>query len=124
MPDTQRARRGHDFLPPAAELAEIPALYGTEPLKAKDKIVHLHYFIGSSDWWITELDQAGDAFDTEAWTAFGYMRIGGADLDAEWGYVSLTELEVITVRAFVIERDLYWKPGRAQECLPARAWQL
>jgi hypothetical protein len=37
MNETQRTRRGHDFLPPADELAKVPPLYGTEHIEAEGK---------------------------------------------------------------------------------------
>jgi hypothetical protein len=34
--ETQARRRGHAFLPPAAELAEIPALYATDGITREE----------------------------------------------------------------------------------------
>jgi hypothetical protein len=50
----QRDRRGHDFYPPAAEAASIPALYGTEDIPIGEKVLHLHYFAGACGWWVAE----------------------------------------------------------------------
>ncbi len=38
------------------ELAKIPRLYETEDVPAKNKVIHLHFFIGNSDWFIAEYD--------------------------------------------------------------------
>lgn len=109
--DTQLERRGHTFLPPAAELAEIPTLYATKAVPTADKIVHLHYFAPNGDWWLTELD-------VEEGLGFGWACLNGDDQNAEWGYVSLEELEQLNVlRGLVIvERDCYWTPKPAREC--------
>jgi hypothetical protein len=47
MNEPHRARRGHDFWPPAEVVAAIPALYVTDEVGERDKIVHLHYFVGA-----------------------------------------------------------------------------
>jgi hypothetical protein len=108
--DTHRVRRGHDFLPSAAELAAIPALYATDG-QGKDAIVHLHYFVGGADWYVTELDpETGEAF-------------GSADLGMgpELGYIPLTELEsVLAGGIFPVERDLQWAPKPLREALADR----
>lgn len=130
-PEKHRTERGHDFYPPADQLAAIPALYGTEPVPAANKTIHLRYFVKNCDWWIAEYDPAsGDAF--------GYARLHGDDQNAEWGYCSLPELESLhqaggfvpsptpgTVRLLprlIVERDLHWTPRTVREArLPGRA---
>ena len=47
--------------------------------------------VSGGDWWLVE-------YDTEDRIAWGYACLGDPGC-AEWGYVSLTELEAITVRA-------------------------
>jgi len=103
LTETLRERRGHDFYPPAEERDAMPPLYGAESTPADDKIVRLHYFVGSADWWIVEAD----------WTtgiAFGFCDLGFG----EWGYASLVELESIHIpeRLLIVERDLHWQPTR------------
>ena len=68
--EPHRGRRGHDFWPGPDVLAAIPSLYGTESVRAREKVVHLHYFAGGSDWWLVE-------FNPEDRIAFGYVRLGG-----------------------------------------------
>lgn len=120
-PVTDRLR-GHSFLPDAATLATIPAIYGTEDTPCAEKIVHLHYFVGACDWYVVELD-------AETGEAFGYANLGD-DQNAEWGYISLAELSTISVPAFrfgdatvrlPVERDLHWTPGPAAAVIP-RYW--
>ena len=42
--------------PSKRQLAKLPKLYETESVPLKDKIIHLHFFIGSCDWYIAEFD--------------------------------------------------------------------
>ena len=80
----------------------IPKLYGTENQKAKDKIVYLHYFSPSSDWYVTELD-------TQNNEAFGYAILNKDTANAEWGYISIDELkEIGGING--VELDLYFSP--------------
>ncbi|GIJ12224.1 UvrD-helicase domain-containing protein [Micromonospora andamanensis] len=106
LPETQRARRGHPFYPPA-DLA-VPALYATEQQPNGDKIIYLHYFGGGNDWWIAE-------YDPPTGEGFGYACINGDADNAEWGYHSLVELEQIRRGLLIIERDLHWTPRPARE---------
>ncbi len=55
----------------------------------QEKLIHLHFFIGGSDWYVAEFD--GDD------TFFGYVVLN-SDFDcAEWGYISFAELQEIRV---------------------------
>jgi hypothetical protein len=114
--------RGHPFVPPADVLAAIPKLYATEPIDLPYKVIHLHYFAASADWWLAEVEEDGEL-------AFGYCNLGDP-ASAEWGYVSLRELALLEVPAqpvvirtlpggiqqttlrppIVVERDLHWTP--------------
>jgi hypothetical protein len=62
-------------------------------------LVHLHYFYGGCDWWLTEKDNTDEQHQ-----AFGFVNLGDPD-NAELGYISLPEL--FSVNA---ELDLYWTP--------------
>lgn len=110
LTETRRAERGHDFYPPASELAAIPALYATEHLPVEDKTIYLHYFVRDCDWWIAELDP-------DTGLAFGYARLHGDDVNAEWGYVDLTELEAVYQEA-ILEVDNKDRPRRPRRLLP------
>ncbi len=116
MNETQRARRGHGFLPPAAELAEVPALYETDHIQAEDKLIPLHYFSAAGDWWVAEIGT-----DDGQLLAFGYARLAGYP-DGEWGYVDLAELEQVNVHhgLVIAERDLWWKPRKFADIAEAR----
>ena len=108
--ESQRRRRGHAFLPPAPVLRSIPKLYDTEKVPAGDKMIPLHYFSASGDWYIAELD-------TGSWTAFGYAKLASHPEGAEWGYISLHELEQVKVHGglVIVERDMYWTPRSFRE---------
>ncbi|TYL50056.1 DUF2958 domain-containing protein [Nocardioides sp. BGMRC 2183] len=97
--------RGHEFLPDADVLAAVPSLYETESVPAAEKVIHLHYFVGSCDWWVAELDE-------DARIAFGFASLSASG--AEWGYVDLHELRAVVARPHgypvVVERDLGWAP--------------
>lgn len=108
--ETQRARRGHDFYPPAEEMAAWPKLYATDgdgPLG--DKPLQAHYFQGGMDWYIAE-------YDAKENEAFGYVDLGHG---GEWGYIPLGEVEAVRGQfGLPIERDLDFKPGTtAKECI-------
>jgi hypothetical protein len=98
--ETQRKRRGHAFLPPKAVLKKVPALYGQEGA-GESATVHVHYFLGGWDWYLTELDSDG--------TGFGLVKSPMMP-EGEYGYVSLQELEELRAGIFVVERDLDWTP--------------
>ena len=73
--------------PSAERLARLPRLYETEQVGLQDKLIHLHFFIGGCDWYAIEFD-GQDTF-------WGFAILNGDNLNAEWGYFSLTELQQI-----------------------------
>ncbi|MCK5031631.1 MAG: hypothetical protein KAR64_09200 [Thermoplasmatales archaeon] len=107
--------------PSEVELAKIPRLYETEDVPAKDKITWMHFFLGSSDWYIVEYD-GDDIF-------FGFACLNGWTDLAEWGYISFRELKQLKVEAPVsingqkefipleVDRDLHWTPKKASDVL-------
>lgn len=110
--ETQRRRRGHDFYPPAAQMASWPELYATDgegPLG--EKPIQAHYFQGSMDWYIAE-------YDPKENEAFGYVDLGVGH--GEWGYIPLGDVEELRGQfGLPIERDLDFAPGTpANACIP------
>ena len=94
--------------PTQDELEQLPNLYDAEDVEAMDKIIFMHLFIGGCDWYLAEYDPNERLF-------FGFAILNG-DLDnAEWGYISLDELRQIKIGWLEIDRDLHWKPRRAEE---------
>lgn len=88
-------------------LAKIPNLYETEKVPLRDKIIHLHFFLGGCDWYIAEFD-GKDIF-------WGFAILNGDYFNAEWGYISFEELKSINVSGFEIDNDLYWQPLQASK---------
>lgn len=96
-------------IPSLERLDRIPKLYETESIPIKDKTIHLHFFLASSDWYIVEYD-GEDLF-------FGYVILNG-DLEcAEWGYVSFGELKSLKIGLLEIDCELeqYWKLKKVAE---------
>lgn len=90
-------------------IREMPVSYETDG-QGGDAIVHLHYFGGSYDAWVTERDVgelARNDIDAQH-QAFGKVCLGGGD--AELGYISIEE-----VIQSNLELDLYWIPKPLKE---------
>ena len=94
--------------PTKERLARIPRLYETESIPLKDKIIHLHFFIGGCDWFVAEFD-GEDLF-------FGYAILNGDQQNAEWGYISFSELKAININGIEIDCELeHWQPKPASQ---------
>lgn len=93
--------------PSKEQLSRIPGLYETEHVKAKDKLIHMHFFIGGCDWYAAEFD-GEDLF-------FGYAILNNDYENAEWGYFSLQELKSIKLGFVEIDYDLHWDIRKASE---------
>ena len=99
--ETQRARRGHRFLPPKAIRVRTPKLYSTEATPCADKVLWCKWFVAGATWYAAEVD-----WDTGL--AFGYVDNGPG---SEWGYFDLCALESGQVASWlVVERDCFWEP--------------
>lgn len=115
-------KRGYEFLPQSL-LKEVPPLYAQEG-RGLHAIAHLHYFTMVSDWYITEIDP-------DNLIAFGWAQIQPSG--GEWGYISLTELESMSVTKnitlvaddkehiipaeIIVERDVDWTPRKIREAI-------
>jgi Protein of unknown function (DUF2958) len=126
MAETQRQRRGHDFLPPEDERRCIPGERESEDTPLDEKVIHIHYFCAAGDWWIAELWP-----EDGQWMAFGYAQFAAMPEMAEWGLIPLDELEQVRTMAglIIVERDLYWTPvpfwrTRADSSLATRISRL
>jgi len=103
--------------PSEKELAVVPKLYETENVPAKDKIIHMHFFLVGSDWFIAEYD-GEDIF-------FGFACLNNWKDLAEWGYISYNELKELRVKQPIgidgqrmlipleVDRDVYWDVRKA-----------
>ncbi len=99
-----RGEEGEFFKAKINEMAErittMPKTYDQDG-KGNEAVVHLHYFKGSCDWYITERDvETPD--EPGQHQAFGLADFG---YGGELGYISIVEL----IRNGV-ELDLYWNP--------------
>ena len=108
-----RGEEGQFFRDKLAELAKtwaaMPVLYGQEG-KGEQAIVHLHYFGGSADWWITE---KGDGPNNPE--AFGLADLFGDG--GELGYISMEEL----CAQPGVEIDYHWTLKTLAQVRAARA---
>ncbi len=93
--------------PTKEQLAKLPEIYETENIKIPDKIIYLHFFIGGSDWFISEYD-GEDLF-------FGYAVLNGDYEMAEWGYISFSELCGLKIQWLEVDNDLHWNPKKFSE---------
>ncbi len=100
--------------PTKRELRQLPGLYKTEKIPARDKVIHMHFFIGGCDWYAAEFD-GEDTF-------FGYAVLNGDMYNAEWGYFSFSELQIIKIKGIEIDRDLYWEAVPAGEIKALQGW--
>jgi len=104
--DALRGEEGEYFV---AKMVELAALIAAMPKTYEqdgvaDPIVHLHYFIGSMDWWITEKDM-GNGDDSEGQIqAFGAANLGHG-WDNSMGYISIEE-----ITQHGAELDFHFKP--------------
>ena len=90
-------------------LAKVPDLYETEGTPLRDKVIHLHFFIGGCDWYAAEVDGKGDI-------CFGFAILNNDRDNAEWGYFSIRELDGIKIGpGFEIDCDLHWEVRPAHQ---------
>ena len=96
--------------PTEERLARIPKLYETEDTPLKNKLIHLHFFIGGCDWYVSEYDGT-DLF-------WGFACLNGDLQNAEWGYVSFKELRDIKIDGWLeidCETEDAWRVRPASE---------
>ena len=93
--------------PTDEELAKIPPLYSSENIPIREKMIHMHFFIGGSDWYAAE-------YDPEDRNFFGFVILNDDYEMAEWGYFNLDELCDIKVSFLEIDRDLHFPPTKAE----------
>ena len=94
--------------PTKERLSKVPGLYETENVSLKEKLVHLHFFIGGCDWYICETDGKD--------IMWGFCILNNDYEMAEWGYVSLLELKSIKMDGWLevdCELEEFWGAKRA-----------
>ena len=93
--------------PTDKELSSMPAFYTTESVSLKEKMIHMHFFIGGCDWYAVE-------YDPETQIFFGFAILNN-DLEmAEWGYISFEELVTLKVSFLEVDRDLHFSLTKAK----------
>lgn len=89
-------------------LEKLPKLYETEKIAIKNKMIHMHFFIFGTDWYVAEYDPEEKIF-------WGFVILNEDYMNAEWGYFALSELKEISFVGFKVDRDLHWKTRKASE---------
>lgn len=89
-----------------AALSTIPKLYSTEKIPLKEKTIYEHWVYPRCKfhWLIAELDP-------KTKIAFGYANLND-NQNAEWGYISIAELE--SIGAFKLPE---FKPAKFKEII-------
>lgn len=93
----------------------IPALNETEKIEFNDKIIHARLFAlaSAATWLISEYDEREQV-------AFIYCDLFGNGQEAEWGYVSIAELESLSWCGVPrIEVDVHFSPKPFRDCVRA-----
>ncbi len=108
MMDGCRGEEGEYFKGKLREMADtvatMPEIYGQDGL-GDQAVVHLHYFVGSCDFHVTERDSDPDGEGQVQ--AFGLADLG---YGGELGYISIKE--ILSCGA---ELDLHWAPKTLEE---------
>ncbi|MBT6340285.1 MAG: DUF2958 domain-containing protein [Desulfobacula sp.] len=106
--------------PSKERLDKVPRLNETQEISLKEKMIHLHFFLGDCDWFVSEFD-GQDKF-------FGFVCLNG-DLEmAEWGYFGFADLKSIRIgQGFEVDCEIerFWKVRSAKEIdliCKARGW--
>ena len=92
--------------PSEEELKAIPKLYEQDGEHTCNKLVYLHFFLGSCDWFMTEYDGI-DSF-------FGFAILGDPEM-AEWGYISFKELIELKVSFMEVDSDRHWRVKKVKD---------
>jgi len=96
-------------VPKGKRLTDIPKLYDTENIQLRDKIIHLHFFIGGCDWYIAEFNGKD--------IMWGYCILNGDYQNSEWGYISFDELKSIKISGVQVDCEFkkYFPPQKASK---------
>lgn len=96
--------------PTPYRLSQIPKLYETDPVSLRNKLIHLHFFLADSDWYVAEFD-GKDTF-------WGFVILNGDYVNAEWGYFSFSDLARIRMSGWMeidCELERHWKVRPASQ---------
>jgi len=101
-------------IPSEKQLQQIPHLNETENISIKEKMIHVHFFIGDCHWWVCEFD-GNDQF-------FGFVVLNNDLWNSEWGYFSFEELKDIIIRGIEVDCDLHWEIKKASDISDIKVW--
>jgi hypothetical protein len=93
--------------PTEEQLKAMPGLYQTEHIPMREKLIQMHFFMGTCDWFVIEFD-GEDLF-------FGFAILNQDYEMAEWGYISFSELKSLKTEWVEVDFDLHWKVRPANE---------
>jgi len=97
-------------IPSKERLDRIPKLYEDESIPLRDKSIYLHFFLSDCDWYIAEYDGEN--------LFWGYAILNGNLQNAEWGYISFSELRELRVDGWMeaeCETEETWVIRKAAE---------
>ncbi|WP_130537727.1 hypothetical protein [Thiomicrorhabdus indica] len=95
-------------------IQSMPDVYAQDGL-GDDAIIHLHYFTGGCDWYVTAKDVVNPddgqlVVATEQHQAFGFVNFNDPQ-NAEFGYIPISALREHPL----IELDFHWEPKTVAE---------
>lgn len=106
--------------PTEKQLSKIPGMYSGEAIPFEEKVIHMHFFMGGSDWYVTE-------YSAEEKMFFGFVILNGMYDIAEWGSISYIELCKMRFTFLEVDRDKFWKVRKAKEVTKicqAQGWEV
>lgn len=103
--------------PTEARLNKLPKIYDQSCMPIKDQTVHLHFFYGGSDWYVTEYD----GFDS----FFGVVILNNDKQNMELGYFSFKELKDIKMQMGMeidCEKAKFFPPQKIKDISNLKDW--
>lgn len=102
-------------IPSEERLEKIPGLYAAHDIHFLYRMIYLHFFLNSFDWYVAEFDR-DDTF-------FGFVRSNDPDSD-EWCQFSFRELKALNINGVEVDCELEdaWEPQRWQD-IPGIMWR-
>ena len=94
----------------------VPKIYQQDG-KGKNAVVYFHYFIGGSDWYITELDKKTNE-------AFGYAILNGDTEMSEFGYININEFTENNKAFIFLNIDQFFKPKTLNQIFQSKYPEL